>query len=448
MKTSPAQPQPGQDSVPDSAAIADFAETASAKDTQNPSTPASPQTLSAKPATPTPATKTRPKPKKTWQRIKSRLQRKAGVFLAPDGADPDARIAQENLPAPDGLDTWPAGMRFGLGLSLMFAVFLGLSAISDVFMPTFLALCLTVTLRPISSAMVNHRVSPGLAAAVNLVLLFAILGAMVAMMIYALTALITVLPQYTDDITALYNRAVSQINDWGLDTNRFLKPPRSIDPGPAFAWVSSLVSGLSSAGTTAFILVMVSIFVVGDLVVLKHRGEELALHAPGLAKSLGDFNQGVRTYLLWSTVLGLVVAACDYVVMLIVGVPLPFTWAVLAFVANYVPAVGFIFSMIPPLILALLTLGVWEAVVVAVAYAVIAFFFFNVIMPKFAGNAVGLNPTVTFLSLIVWSAVMGPLGALMAVPLTLFMKAIFVDADPRTQWIDVFFRPTDLPAGA
>ena len=115
--------------------------------------------------------------------------------------------------------------------------------------------------------------------------------------------------------------------------------------------------------------------------------------------------------------------------------------------ANYVPAVGFIFSMIPPLILALLTLGVWEAVVVAVAYAVIAFFFFNVIMPKFAGNAVGLNPTVTFLSLIVWSAVMGPLGALLAVPLTLFMKAIFVDADPRTQWIDVFFRPTDLPAG-
>ena len=192
---------------------------------------------------------------------------------------------------------------------------------------------------------------------------------------------------------------------------------------------------------------MVSIFVVGDLVVLKHRGEELALHAPGLAKSLGNFNQGVRTYLLWSTVLGLVVAACDYVVMLIVGVPLPFTWAVLAFVANYVPAVGFIFSMIPPLILALLTLGVWEAVVVAVAYAVIAFFFFNVIMPKFAGNAVGLNPTVTFLSLIVWSAVMGPLGALLAVPLTLFMKAIFVDADPRTQWIDVFFRPTDLPAG-
>lgn len=57
------------------------------------------------------------------------------------------------------------------------------------------------------------------------------------------------------------------------------------------------------------------------------------------------------------------------------------------------------------------------------------------IPPKVVGDAVGLSTTVSFLSVVFWAAVLGPLGALLAVPLSLLAKALLVDVDPSTQWI-------------
>jgi predicted PurR-regulated permease PerM len=74
-------------------------------------------------------------------------------------------------------------------------------------------------------------------------------------------------------------------------------------------------------------------------------------------------------------------------------------------------------------------------VAVIVAYCVINFILQSVIQPKFVGDAVGLSTSITFLSLVFWAFVLGPLGALLAVPLTLLVKAVLVDADPRNAWL-------------
>ena len=67
-------------------------------------------------------------------------------------------------------------------------------------------------------------------------------------------------------------------------------------------------------------------------------------------------------------------------------------------------------------------------------YSVINVIIQSVIQPKFVGDAVGLSGTLTFVSLIFWSWVIGPLGALLAVPLTLLVKVLLVEIDPTTQW--------------
>ena len=72
------------------------------------------------------------------------------------------------------------------------------------------------------------------------------------------------------------------------------------------------------------------------------------------------------------------------------------------------------------------------------AYVVVNFIASMVIQPKVTGDAVGLNITTTFISLVFWSIIIGPLGAILAVPLTLFCKGIFFDADPRTRWLSIF----------
>jgi AI-2 transport protein TqsA len=101
-----------------------------------------------------------------------------------------------------------------------------------------------------------------------------------------------------------------------------------------------------------------------------------------------------------------------------------------------------VLGLLPPALLALLQGGVRQAVLVIVAYSVINVIIQSLIQPKFVGDAVGLSVTLTFLSLVFWTFVIGPLGALLAVPLSLFVKALLVDADPDSRWLDPLIAPS------
>ena len=122
------------------------------------------------------------------------------------------------------------------------------------------------------------------------------------------------------------------------------------------------------------------------------------------------------------------------------GVPLAILWGVLAFITNYIPNIGFIFGLIPPAILALLTGGWPLLVTVIVVYCVLNVVIQSLIQPRFIGDSVGLSATVTFVALLFWAWVLGPLGALLAVPLTLLAKALLVDIDPGARWADALLR--------
>jgi predicted PurR-regulated permease PerM len=77
-------------------------------------------------------------------------------------------------------------------------------------------------------------------------------------------------------------------------------------------------------------------------------------------------------------------------------------------------------------------------IAVIVLYCVLNLIIQSVIQPKFVGDAVGLTTSMSFLSLIVWAYIMGPLGAILAVPASLLVKALLVDMDPSAQWMDLF----------
>lgn len=351
-----------------------------------------------------------------------------------------------------GLAGWPAGMRYALALAGIFAVVAGLWIIAPVFTPAFLALCMALTLHPVSQWLIRRRVPAALAALLNIVLMFAIMLGVTGMMAGALTAVTTELPRYQHKFQQLYQDAIHLLERLGdrfnIDTSSVTNPAQHVDLGRITGYAGSLATSLGSAGTTTFYFTMLAIFLVGDLVVVRRRAAELATYAPGLAISLRNFARGARMYFLMATFFGAGVAVLDIIVMYIFEVPTPLTWGILAFVANYIPAVGFIISMIPPVLMVLVTQGVGPAIGVAVSFIVISTVVFNFIQPRFAGSAVGLNPTIAFLSLMVWSAVLGPLGAVVSVPMTLFIKAIFIDSDPRTVWIDVFLRPGDASPSA
>jgi len=94
-----------------------------------------------------------------------------------------------------------------------------------------------------------------------------------------------------------------------------------------------------------------------------------------------------------------------------------------------------VIGLIPPVLLGLLEHGWSGALAVVVGYCLINVVIQSVIQPRFVGHAVGLSTSLTFLSLVFWAWVLGPLGALLAIPLSLFTKALLVDADPQNRWL-------------
>jgi AI-2 transport protein TqsA len=154
-----------------------------------------------------------------------------------------------------------------------------------------------------------------------------------------------------------------------------------------------------------------------------------------IAAALKGFAQGTRRYLVVSTVFGLIVAVIDTLALWWLGIPLPVLWGLLSFITNYIPHIGFLIGSIPPALLGLLQ-GGWTsmAAVIGVCSA-INVVIQSIIPPKVVGDAVGLSTTMTFLSLAFRAWVLGPLGALLAVPLSLLSKALLVDADPNSRWL-------------
>jgi predicted PurR-regulated permease PerM len=134
----------------------------------------------------------------------------------------------------------------------------------------------------------------------------------------------------------------------------------------------------------------------------------------------------------------MIVAVLDTGALWLLGVPLPLLWGLLSFLTNFIPNIGFIIGLIPPALLALLDSGVQKMIAVILVYCILNVTIQTFIQPRFVGDAVGLSPAITFLSVAVWTVVLGPIGALLAVPMSLLARTLLIDANPRAEWARVF----------
>jgi predicted PurR-regulated permease PerM len=149
------------------------------------------------------------------------------------------------------------------------------------------------------------------------------------------------------------------------------------------------------------------------------------------------------------TVISLATGACVAIFLTIMGVDYPLLWGVLAFLLNYIPNIGSIMAALPPVLLTIIQFGLGRAVGVAIGYLVINMTIGNVISPHLMGRGLGLSTLVVFLSLIFWGWILGPVGMLLSVPLTMTVK-IALESSEDTRWIAILLgsEEVDLPEPA
>ncbi len=318
----------------------------------------------------------------------------------------------------------------------MVVLLLGLSQLSRIVGPFFLALNLMIVVWPVQRFL-SHRVPKILAAIVSGLLAIVIIGLLFWAIGWAASLFVQEIPQYKGEFQTLYDEVLNLAAQFGVTSTQIIDQLKSINPGSVVSVVGSLLSNVGGALSLFVIVITVLLFMVVDSVDFEGRLERLGQrHNPVLVLALRSFAQGVRKYWVTSTAFGLVVSTLTWVGLASYGIPLAIVWAVLAFVTNYIPNIGFVIGLVPAAVMGLLAKGPWGALFVIALYAVLNFVIQGVIQPKVAGEAVGVTSTVSFVSLLVWAVVLGPLGALLALPATLFVKALVVDADPKARWVN------------
>jgi predicted PurR-regulated permease PerM len=311
----------------------------------------------------------------------------------------------------------------------------GMKAISGFLAPTILALVLMITVYPIRTWLERKGVPAWLSALATILTVYLIVITMIVALIVSVAKLAQLVTQYTPQLNDITTDFGNWLKSLGVDQQQIDSVTSQMDFGKIFNLATSILSGTLGVLSDIIFLGVLTIFIAFDAgkfpAILASTGPE---HSR-VADSLSTFSRGTRTYFAVSAVFGLIVAVIDTIALELMGIPGAFVWGVLAFITNFIPNIGFIIGLVPPALLALLEGGVWEMIAVIVVYCAINFVIQSVIQPKFQADALNLSVTLTFLSLVFWTFVLGPLGALLALPMTMFVRAVFVDADPQVQWV-------------
>jgi AI-2 transport protein TqsA len=309
----------------------------------------------------------------------------------------------------------------------------GLHAMAGLLGPILLAFVLTVTVHPLPGWLGRKGVPRKLAVFLSVVAADGILIGLALAVVLSLGQLVTVLPQYSAEWADLVDGLQSTLVNLGVGPEEARAALGSVDLSAVVGVFAGLFrSALTAASALVFVLAT-TMFMCVDAAGLPGRlaasGE-----APALENAMSDFARNTRSYLVVTTVFGLLVAVVDAGALWLLGVPLPLLWGLLSFITNYIPNIGFLIGLIPPVLLGLLVGGPGLAVLVIVIYSVVNFVLQSLVQPVFVGDAVGLSITVSFLSVFVWAAILGPLGAVLAVPLSLFVYALVLGQDPDRRW--------------
>jgi predicted PurR-regulated permease PerM len=212
------------------------------------------------------------------------------------------------------------------------------------------------------------------------------------------------------------------------------------DPGAAMNLAATMLNSLGNVLTNGFLILMTVIFMLLEAASFPNKLRIIMDPSPKDQPPWELFLNDVKQYMAIKTWISLATGIIIAVWLTILGVDYPILWGVVAFALNYVPNIGSIIAAIPAVLLALIQLGVGKALGAAAGYLVVNLVMGNAIEPRFMGRGLGLSTLVVFLSLIFWGWVLGPVGMLLSVPLTITAK-IALDSREETRWLAVLLGP-------
>jgi AI-2 transport protein TqsA len=305
-----------------------------------------------------------------------------------------------------------------VALASIFLILFGIRASAYIINPILLAAVITITVLPVPSRLTKRGMPGWLALVLSILLVVVLLGLVIATVFFSITKLSTELPTYL--ASASQQASTDLAATEGSDTSTQIEQV-TISIGPVAQSLLASVAGLLVQFGLALAIFFFMISAALSLPAPSRMG--LDPNLPAISR-IATLTEDVRKYMTVLTGVNFLVGLGDTAFLLFLGVDYALLWGLLAWFMGYIPSIGFIIALIPPLILAYAQYGLQTAIWVLIGYVLINGGVQNFIQPRIMGQGLKINPVVVFVGLFVWGYLLGGIGALLAVPLTLLVLTV------------------------
>lgn len=326
-------------------------------------------------------------------------------------------------------------LRVVIGLAAGVVVLAGLWFGRDLVAPLALGAVIVIVCEPVRRGLDRSGRPRWVGTLAVIVTAWGVLIALALLVVLAGVRFLRLIDDYAAELAASSQALGQWLHGLGLGASASQHSAAFLQPSTILGFAASVFGALLPALASLFFVFAYLIYMSVDAA---RYGLAESAYGPDARPALArfrHFSSGVRRYYLVNASFGAIVAVVDGLALWALGVPAPIVWAVLAFVTNFIPNIGFVIGLVPPAVLALV-IGGWPLMLAVIAvYCVVNVVLQVLLQPKFVSDAVNLSLTLTFFSVIFWTVIIGPLGAVLAIPLTLLIRALVLEGDPSSRWL-------------
>ncbi|MCK5818390.1 MAG: AI-2E family transporter [Psychromonas sp.] len=297
----------------------------------------------------------------------------------------------------------------------------GIKFAAPILVPFLLAFFVTIICNPVINFLEHYKMPRSFAIALVIIFIFfgfVLLGGVITS---AVTDFRRALPQYELELSNDLNLQVAWLMEHNFPIS-LSEVRKYVNPSKIMVLVTSTLSGFSSILSNTFLLLLTVIFMLGEGAIFTKKIQLVFGNESDVEDRVNHFFYSVNKYMAIKTIVSLVTAFIIGFVLWLINLDFFVLWALLVFLLNYIPNIGSIIAAVPAIALAFLQLGYMPALFVALLFIIVNILMGNVVEPKLMGRNLGLSTLAVFLSLIFWGWLLGIIGMLLSVPLTMILK--------------------------
>ncbi|KLK87220.1 permease [Methanoculleus sediminis] len=331
-------------------------------------------------------------------------------------------------------------------LLLTAAVFLviGIEAISYIITIVVVSLIFAMIVYPATKAL-RSRGFPE-TAAVGMVTVIACLAVLLIcyLVFFSFETLISDLPLYQRELTARLSEILALLDRHGIETGSF--SPSSVNLQGFAGFLSSSAISIADLLLYLFFIAVTTIFMLLEAPRMPGRIRKVTGNRPETVEAFSRMSRFLIDFVIVRTEANLVHGFLFGAFLWIMGVHAAVLWGILTFLLSYIPYIGLIVAALPAIFFAWLQFGIWGAIAVIAAVAVLNALVENPIFAHFASRRFDIPALVVILSVIFWGWALGVAGMIFAVPLTLIVLMIFQFSDDWA-WVNTLLGVDHLFTG-